>query len=130
VVGDLEGEEFFLTLDPDKKGYRYQVVRVIPEYVIVISQPVPEPGEEISVPGLGIVSPGFHAFTLNEHGGETVLTGLMQHASLMADAASAKEFSAEDALEPWSGLGMEGVKKWAEVFIPTLTKLVEERASA
>jgi hypothetical protein len=81
VVGDLEGEEFFLTLDKSKRGYRYEVLRVIPEHLLVFSQPLPEPGEEISVPGHGVVSPGFHVFMLNEHDGKTVATILMQHAS-------------------------------------------------
>ena len=126
VVGDLEGEEFFLTLDPTKRGYRYEVLRVIPEHLLVFSQPFPEPDEEISVPGHGVVSPGFHVFMLNEHDGKTVATILMQHASLMADASEAKVMTAEEALAPWSGMGVEGVRKWAEDFIPTLKSLVEE----
>ena len=124
VVGDLEGQEFFLTDDPNKVGYRYEVLRVIPEHVMVFWQPAPEPDEPISVPGLGMVPPGFHVFMLNEHAGETTATVLMQHASVMADAST--EMAAEEALAPWSEMGVEGVKKWAEVFIPKLKQLVEE----
>jgi hypothetical protein len=128
VVGDLEGDEFFLTLDKDKRGWRYDVLRVIPEHVMVVSQPFPEPGEDVSVPGHGVVSPGFHVFMLNEHEGKTVATILMQHASLMADAAAGETMTAEEALEPWSGMGVEGVRKWAEDFVPTLRKLIDEGA--
>jgi hypothetical protein len=130
VIGDLEGQEFFLTPDPNERGYRYEVIRVIPEHVMVFSEPVPGPDEDVSVPGLGVVRPGFHAFMLNEHAGQTVVTGLMQHASLMADASGANEMSAEEALAPWAEMGVEGVQKWAEVFIPTLKRLVEEGAEA
>jgi len=57
------------------------------------------------------------------------VTGLMQHASLMADGSGASEMTAEEALAPWAEMGVEGVQKWAEVFIPTLKRLVEEGAA-
>jgi hypothetical protein len=128
VLGDLEGEEFFLTLDKSKRGWRYEVLRVIPEHLLVFSQPFPEPGEDISVPGHGVVSPGFHVFMLNEHDGKTIVTILMQHASLMADPSEAKDMTVEEALAPWSGLGTEGVRKWAEDFVPKLRELIDEGA--
>jgi hypothetical protein len=46
----------------------------------------------------------------------------------MADASEAKEMSAEEALAPWSGMGAEGIRKWAEDFVPTFRQLIEEGA--
>jgi hypothetical protein len=125
VLGDLEGKTFSLSL----KNYPnvrldYEVMRVIPEYLIVLHQPLPE-GAVQGLPGLGGVSPGFHVFMLSEHGGKTIVTGLMNHASLMEKASAARGMSDEDAIHPWRESLKEGLRKWQDDFIPALKKLVE-----
>jgi len=115
VVGDLEGKTFALGLDKNDLGpQRYNVIRVVPEHFIVIHQPIPADGST------GGVSPGFHVFTLNEHGGKTVITGYMQHST------RTRGKSVEEALAYWRGADMapEWVRKWRDEFIPALKQLV------
>jgi hypothetical protein len=88
------------------------VLRVIPEYLIVAFQPVPEDGST------GGISPGFHVVTLNEHGGKTMVTFLMEHAS------RSKTVTEEEALFPWRRLAAESHQKWRDIFIPTLKRLI------
>jgi hypothetical protein len=113
VIGDLEGKTFHLSSTPDGPAlYRYKVERVIPEHLIVISQPV---SDEVRAAGF---SPDTHVFMLNEHGGRTVATILMQHASLLRDRTE------DEALEPWRTMSRDSHMKWRDFFIPTLKKLV------
>jgi len=136
VIGDLEGKEFHLSLNPSSVGQKdavqkdsfrihYQVVKVIPEYLIVIYQPVPE-GKVEPFPGLGRVSPGFHVFMLNEHGGKTVVTIVMNHASLMDDASRTPRITEEEAVGPWRQMTREGLRKWRDDFIPDLKNVIYE----
>jgi hypothetical protein len=80
------------------------------------------------LPGFGGVSPGFHVFMLNEHGGQTVVTILMNHASVMEDSSRTERMTAEDALRPWCDetAAPEWHRKWRDDFIPALKTLVYE----
>jgi hypothetical protein len=144
VVGDLdEGQTFSISSTPNTPGlHHYEVVRVIPEQTIVLSQPVPpdEPngapdadrsGESGTwkghrLPGTGGVSPGFHVFVLTHDDGKTVITVMMQHASLMARGESAREITPAEAVDSWREIGADGVMKWRDIFIPNLKKIVYE----
>ena len=120
VVGDMEGQSLFISDRPNDPGpaksplWQYQVLRVIPEYTIVLSQPIPPDGST------GGISPGFHVFTLNYQGGKTLVTVLMQHASRR------EGLTEEEALAPWRKMAPESQAKWRDIFIPTLKKLVYE----
>jgi len=134
VLGDIEGKMFYLSADPSAAGVKepgqkeirilYQLVKVIPEHLIILSQPVET--ERVSVfPGLGRVSPGYSVFTLNEHGGKTTITGLMNHASLMQEPGQV--MLDEEAIQPWRAMMQEGIRKWRDEFIPDLKKHVHGR---
>ena len=133
VLGDIEGKMFYLSADraaagvkePGQKEIRllYQVAKVIPEYLIVLRQPVETNRVEV-FPGLGGVSPGYHVFMLNEHEGKTTITALMNHASLMQAASQGAEMSDEEAIRPWRAMMQEGIRKWRDEFIPDLKKLL------
>lgn len=114
-----EGGTVVLSATPGGPGRYpegYHVVRVVPEHLIVIQQPVPRDGSN------GGLSPGFHSFTLAEFGGRTVVTGLMQHGHRMMGA------SEDEVLELWRGAVPEWLAKWRDVFIPTLETLVAQGA--
>jgi len=131
IIGAAEGKTFRLSAKPNEAGrHQYQVLRVIPETLIVLSQPVPQETEgtgDTYLPGLGIVSPGFHVFLLNEHGGRTVVNCVMQHASLMEHASRSQGMTNEEALRPWRAESIvpEWLRKWRDEFIPSLKRLVE-----
>lgn len=123
VVGDLEGRTFRLSDQPDEPGPHYfEVVKVIPEYLIIINQPVPADGSTAGLPGLGGVSPGFHVFMLNEHEGKTTVTVYMDHATV------SETQDEESALKPWREV-LEGHWriKWRQDFIRNLKALVRQR---
>lgn len=134
ILGDLEGKTFYLSLrasavgktDAEQSPFRilYDVVKVIPEHLLVLHQPLPE-GKVEGFPGLGRVSPGFHVFMLNEHGGKTVITVLMNHASLMEEG-SAGRMTDEQAINPWRDMMKEGLRKWRDEFIPDLKTAIAE----
>jgi hypothetical protein len=124
VAGDLEGKPLRLSLKPNEPGpHQYVVRRVIPEHLIILDQPVPEPGYVGFPWWLGGVSAGFHAFMLNEVREKTTVSVLMNHASLMARTADAQGMTDEEAIRPWRGLVPEGIRLWRDDFIPTLKKL-------
>jgi len=108
VVGDLEGQAFYPT------RMHYQVLKVIPEHLITLFQPVPADGSN------GGVSPGFHVFMLNEHDGKTGVSVLMSHAT------QAMGKTEEEALGPWRKQAPESQRFWLEIFIPTLKRLIYE----
>jgi hypothetical protein len=127
VVGDLYsswerdlGEQtFHITINKPNEAaeeypYSYRVLKVIPERLIVIFQPVPSDGSN------GAVSPGFHVIMLNEHGGKTVVTIQMEHASRTRDTTE------QEALEAWRQYMPEYERFWRDIFIPNLKKLVHE----
>jgi hypothetical protein len=63
---------------------------------------------------------------LNEHDGQTVVTILMNHASVMERGSPTPHMTDEAALRPWRNEKAvpEWQRKWREDFIPTLKKLV------
>lgn len=122
VIGDLEGKAFHLKIDASQPGpYSYEIVKVIPEYLIVTHQPLPKDGSSGGLPGLGGVSPGFHVFLLNEHEGKTTVTIFMEH------AAVAESDDVEEALRPWKKVvDAEWLPKWRSGFIRTIKRIVHE----
>lgn len=113
-VGELGAERFQITATPGgpPAPHPYQVLKVIPERLIVVSQPISE------VDINGGVSRGFHVFMLNEHEGRTLITCLMNHAS------RTRGLTEEQALEPWRKMALDGDRKWRESFIPSLKRIV------
>jgi hypothetical protein len=124
VVGDLEGQPFNLRIG-DFEPIDYQVIRVIPEYLIVFNQPIPKEWPDI-FPGLGLISPGFMSFGLDEYDGETHIAIFMEHASVMARTEDIDTTTEEDAIGPWRPMLTDGVRKWRDIFIPNLKELVHE----
>src|SRR5882762_8384826 len=109
VLGDLEGQTVILTDKSNEPGdYPYQVLRVIPEHLIVLSQPLSEDCRAVRM------SPDCHVFMLNEHAGKSIVTGLMEHASYFEGV------SEEETLRPYRTVAAESQRKWRDVFIPTL----------
>jgi hypothetical protein len=98
--------------EPDFTTDDYVVLRVIPEHLIVVFQPVVEGG----------VSPGFHVIMLNEHDGKTVVTVTMEHAALATGQ------SEEEARNYWHSGAKDSISRWRDTFIPTLKKLVQQGA--
>ena len=113
VLGNLEGHSFSLTVDGHTT--QYTVDRVIPPYVILMSQTILETGR---FAGMG----GTMVFTLSEHQGGTAITLLMQHDRFT------KNIPKEEALAYWTKSAPGNLEKWSEFFIPTLRKLVTETA--
>jgi hypothetical protein len=129
VVGDLEGRTFGIGDEPEQVAtvpHVYQVVRVIPEHLIAVQQPVPRNANDTGLPGIGGVSAGSHTFTLHDHAGKTEIAIIMQHASY---ASRADEATAEQALAKWRAPGMmpEWHRKCRDEFIPELRLVVRER---
>jgi hypothetical protein len=122
VLADLEGKTFRISTKPNDPGPHYhEVLKVVPEYLLVINQPIPADGTSGGCPGLGGVSPGFHVFMLNEHEGRTTISVFMQH------AARTETQNEQVALEPWRQIVEEDAQpKWRDDFIRTLKKLVYE----
>jgi len=128
IVGDLYssvelklGEETFhlnirIPGKPEQEyPYKYQVLKVIPERLIVVFQPIPKDGSN------GGISPGFHVIILHENDGKTVVTVQMEHASRTPDV------SEDEAIDPWRNAHMPEVQKfWRDIFIPNLKKLAYE----
>jgi hypothetical protein len=131
AAGDCEdGEKYYLeergqSEDGEQAREWYEVVRILPEYLMVKRQPPVTEGVSPGLPGLGGVSPGFHVFTLNEHGGECLATVTMEHASY---AAYDHDTTDEEALAPWREVAPEWTPKWRDSFVPVLKQLVDEAA--
>ena len=116
VVGDLEGKTFELDVG-GKNNYKpstYEVLRVIPQQLMIFSETVPSDGRT------GGMRAGFHAFTLNEFGNKTVITYGGDHAT-RTDAKTDDE-----ALIPWREFSLKVLPMWHDSFIPTLKGLVAE----
>jgi uncharacterized protein YndB with AHSA1/START domain len=135
VVGEMEGKTFRISSQPHPEQWLwpYEVIRVVPEHLLVFRQPVPDQPvpkvrlhakDDWSAGDLvgGGVSPGFHVFTLSERDGKSDVTVVMQHAR--RDASWSDE---EQALAPWRQLAPGSQEKWGDFFIPTLKRLVAER---
>jgi hypothetical protein len=127
VLGDLEGGTFSLSLHPDdhERPHFYEVLKVMPEHLIVISQPANsgDETEPTGLPGYPGVSPGFHVMMINEHGGKSEIHVVMEHAAVAARPADPAIDDAE-ALAPWRELLPEWHRKWRDEFIPNLKQLV------
>lgn len=130
VIGDLEGKTFSLSLKPNDTSmpHRYDVVRVIPEYLINNQMRVtedytdsPSPG----FPGEGGVIPGYSVYLLSDEDGITAMTCFLEHAAVMERSAESQGMSEEEALAPWRELTPEWLSKWRDRFIPSLRALVE-----
>ena len=116
VIGDLDGATVLLGSKPnDTEGTLYNVVRVVPEHLIVLMQPAAE--EKPSDVGLDC-----HVFMLNEYSGKSIVTCLMEHSSLY------KGRTEEEALRPWREVAPESQRKWRDIFIPQLKKVVAARS--
>jgi hypothetical protein len=128
---DLERRTFPITIKGSpgeaQEFTQYQLLRVIPEHLIVLYQPVVEGDCH------GGVSPGFHVYMLNEREGKTIVTITMEHATRVSTDRE------EDALQHWrereNNTGAELSGKWSDVageihrfwrdiFIPNITTLV------
>jgi hypothetical protein len=126
VVGDLEGKTFRISSRPDFEKWlsTYDVVRVIPEHLMVFSQPVVEDDKitkELRTRHGGGISPGFHVFTLSERDGKTDVNILMQH------ARRDPQWTEDEALVPWKQqLAPGSQEKWRDSFIPTLKRLMHD----
>jgi hypothetical protein len=130
VVGDLEGKTFGISdrRDDSNIEHIYQVIRVIPEHLIVFFQPPAKEGTDTGLPGLGIVSPGFMVFMLEERNGGSVANILMEHASLMERFQATPKMTEEDALQPWRDPKMvpEWLRKWRDDFIPAFKAVIQK----
>jgi hypothetical protein len=135
VVGDLEGRSFRAGAAPDDFDgpHRYDVVRVIPEYLIVFSQPTPEGAYVNPVTGKpfgsGGVSAGFHSVAIEEFGGRTYVDFHMEHGSVAAGPDEADGIDFDEAVAAWRELTDSSLPRWRDIFIPTLRKLVAEGGS-
>ena len=121
VLGDLEGKGFMINTEPrDFAKDRYDVLRVIPEHVIIVNQPIPGEDEHYSVAAgqpQGGVNPGVMVFMISEYGGQTVLNIFMEH------RFRTKTLSEDEAIETFWWMP-DALLKWREVFIPALKMLV------
>lgn len=120
VLGDLEGGTFMINTEPrDWPKHRYDVLRVIPEHVIIVNQPVPDDDYSVA-PGhpSGGVNPGVMVFMLSEYGGQTVVNVFMEH------RFRTKTMSEDEALGTFWWMP-DALLKWREVFIPALKMLVD-----
>jgi hypothetical protein len=132
VLGDLYSREdltlgaetFRVSVKPNDPGpHQQRLLRVIPERVIVLYQPIPDEGVVYydgphAQMGVGGVSPGFHTMLLNEHEGKTTVSIVMQHASRLQGE------SKEEALAYWREVSFPAIKMWRDNFIPKLKRLV------
>ena len=128
-LGELEGKTFSLSDKPNdtERPHFYEVLKVMPEHLIVIYQP-PSPGNDVDptgLPGYAGVSPGFHVFMVNEHGGKSECHVVMEHATVAARLLD-PQMSDEEAVAKYETLLPEWHRKWRDDFIPTLKKLVAE----
>ena len=126
VIGDLEGKTYTLRMSADapEPSHKREVIRVIPEHVIVTSSLLPEDGSVWpGLPGRGGRKGGFSVFQLNGHAGRTVVTVFMEHGAYTRER---KPPDVDAVLAPWREKDMapEWQRKWREDFIPTLKKVV------
>ena len=113
VMGDLEGKTFRIGDKPNDPGpHQFHVLRVIPESTIVVTHPAAQDDS------MGGITSGFYVVMLNQHGGKSIVTLLMEHDT------RAPHRSEEAALDPWRQVAPESHRKWRDIFIPNLKKLV------
>jgi hypothetical protein len=132
VLGELEGQTFSLSLKPNdtEMPHFYHVDKVIPEHLIVVSQPIltDEDLKVYPLPGHGGASGGYHVFMLSEHEGKTLITVYMEHESVMARGADADTITPDEALAPWMEALGGALARWRDDFIPALRRRVAEDA--
>jgi hypothetical protein len=114
AFGEKVGHLIHLTNKPQGAPESfYIVVHVIPEHLLVLSQPILEID--------GIKHIGTHAFILTDNSDKTVVTGVMQHAK------RAVNLNVEETIAHYeSFIGDDKVRKWATVLGQALTKAVEQ----
>ncbi|HKW43852.1 MAG TPA: hypothetical protein VJP06_06660 [Thermoplasmata archaeon] len=122
VVGDLEGKSFRIANvnSPDRWLSSYDVIRVIPEHLMVFSQPIVDDARidaEMKKLYGGGVSPGFHAFMLSPREQNTDVWIQMEH------ARRARNLTVDESLAPWRQLHPASREKWRNSFVPTLKRL-------
>lgn len=120
VVGDMEGQVVRSTLggdlhDPRGAYGEYRIDRVIPEYLIVLSQIVPA---DKRVGGMG----GYSVFMLSEFDDITTVSIMIQHDRLTPD------LSLDAALDYWRAFAPELLMKWRDHFVPNLRRLAMNAA--
>lgn len=128
LIGDVAGKTFRLSTEPNDGGpHQYEVLEVIPHYLIVIHEPAPEHSPAVQrTGGLGGVRPGFHAFALDDYDGQTSVTLQGEHISLAARGAEADAMTDEEAADRWRAINEGAGHLWVDHFIPTLRGLVYE----
>jgi hypothetical protein len=135
VLGDIEGQPFSLGFEPSEvenvefhDSAFYKVEKVIPEYVLIVSQPVltDEQVKAYGMTGYGGYSAGYHVLTLNDFGGKTTVAIATEHASVMARPGD--PMTREEALAPVRNSGISHLHRWRDLFIPKLKQLVDEGA--
>jgi len=112
VIGDLEGQTFRIGASADDLDgeHQYEVVRVIPEHLMVVLQP------QMAAEGQ---SPDSHTVMLNEHDGKSTVSIVMQHARLLDEGDSE-----EETIAFFQDMAKESQRKWRDIFIPTLKQQV------
>lgn len=128
LIGDVATKSFRLSTEPDDEGPpQYEVLEVIPQYLLVIQESNPEHSPAVQrTGGLGGVRPGFHVFALDDYDGQTTVTMQGEHVSLVARGAEADAMTDEEAADRWRALNERAGQTWVDHFIPTLRKLVYE----
>lgn len=132
VIGDLGGKTFRLSEKPNDGGpHQYEVAHVIPEYLIVVNEPMPETGwVDPARPAIGADGGGGRAgvitFGLDDYDGKTTVTMFGEHATVVARGSDADSMTDEEAVAPWREVNDGSGKKWAEILIPGLRQLVYE----
>ena len=102
------------------KSVPSSVIRVIPEHLLVLFENIPADG---STDGM---SPGFHVFTLNEHGGQSIVYGIMEH-SERSNAKTEAEALAGSRWGPKQYDQAASLGRWKQ-FVPTLKDLCTKKA--
>ena len=112
VIGDLEGQTFRIGASADDLDgeHQYEVVRVIPEHLMVVLQPQMAAEDQ---------SPDSHTVMLNEHDGKSTVSIVMQHARLLGEGDSEAE-----TIAFFQDMAKESQRKWRDIFIPTLKQQV------
>jgi hypothetical protein len=115
AAGDLEGQALRLTIgesldDPHGVSGHYNVTRVIPEHLLVITQ---IPAADGPVAGMG----GIMVFLLTESATGTSVTIMMQHEK------AAHTSDVDEELAYWKASAPENLLKWSDFFIPALRNL-------
>jgi hypothetical protein len=130
AVGEREGQQFTISSAPGapSKLPPYEILRIVPEFLIVFHQPPLTLPPDSIFPGYGIVSPGVMSFAFDEYDERTHVAIFMQHASVMALPGDVDRSADEDVLGPWRD-STGAIRKWRDAFIPELKALVRDASA-